>query len=44
MNYNFENKIALVTEGTSRIGKEIAKKEFEEYKDKVLFIKADISN
>ena len=64
----FENKIALVTGGTSGIGREIAKqllingakviinysnneenyqntkKEFEEYKGKVLFVKADVSN
>lgn len=65
---NFENKVALVTGGTSGIGKEIVKqlllngaeviinyghneenyektkKEFEEYKEKVTFIKADVSN
>ena len=68
MNYDFNNKVALVTGGTSGIGKEIAKqlltkgakviinyahneenykqtkKDFKEYRDKVLFIKADASN
>jgi 3-oxoacyl-[acyl-carrier protein] reductase len=65
---NFKNQIALVTGGTSGIGKEIAKQllvngskviinyghnddqmketqeELKEYKDNLLFIKADISN